>query len=137
MTKACQNTSQAVNTQRKRANRRQCISRAPKDQELKIKMESIGMQENDEDINNCPAKSRPHWPKQIIPWWKPSCVNERPPYSYATLIAHAILCSKFGRLTLSDIYVWISKNYPAYTIGKGGWQVSILFWEKCAHHSFC
>ncbi|CEG62792.1 hypothetical protein RMATCC62417_00066 [Rhizopus microsporus] len=125
MTKTCQNTSQAVNTQRKRANRRQCISRAPKDQELKIKMESIGMQENDEDINNCPAKSRPHWPKQIIPWWKPSCVNERPPYSYATLIAHAILCSKFGRLTLSDIYVWISKNYPAYTIGKGGWQNSI------------
>ncbi|OAC99712.1 fork head transcription factor, partial [Mucor lusitanicus CBS 277.49] len=49
----------------------------------------------------------------------------KPPYSYATLIAHAILTSKNGRLTLSDIYKWISEAYPYYKRGQKGWQNSI------------
>ncbi|KAG1445119.1 hypothetical protein G6F56_010023 [Rhizopus delemar] len=76
------------------------------------------------DQDYCPS-SRPDWPKKIIPWWTPSNPKEKPPYSYATLIAHAILTSQEGRLTLNDIYIWISDHYTAYSIGTGGWQNSI------------
>ncbi|CAO0790491.1 unnamed protein product [Mucor circinelloides] len=97
-----------------------------KPNELKFKIESVGIHpEDDDDLDMCPARVRPSWPKQIIPWWIPSHPNEKPPYSYATLIAHAILASKDGRLTLNDIYTWISKNYPTFSVGNGGWQNSI------------
>ncbi|ORZ00264.1 hypothetical protein BCR43DRAFT_434316, partial [Syncephalastrum racemosum] len=97
-----------------------------KSSELKFKIESVGTQlEEDDDLDMCPARTRPAWPRQIDPWWKPNHPREKPPYSYATLIAHAILCSKDGRLTLSDIYRWISENYPFYVLGQHGWQNSI------------
>ncbi|OAD67279.1 fork head transcription factor, partial [Phycomyces blakesleeanus NRRL 1555(-)] len=73
----------------------------------------------------CPARTRSAWPVNIVTWWKPSQPREKPPYSYATLIAHAILSSKDGRLTLSDIYRWISVYYPFFTLGRRGWQNSI------------
>ncbi|KAG1141821.1 hypothetical protein G6F37_007478 [Rhizopus arrhizus] len=94
---------------------------------LRFKMESIGMQleEEDDDLHTCPSRTRPQWPRQIHPWWKPADRFEKPPYSYATLIAHAILSSKDGRLTLSDIYQWISEVYPYYKKGVKGWQNSI------------
>lgn len=96
-----------------------------KPNELKFKIESVGIHpEDDDDLDMCPARTRPSWPKQIIPWWVASQPNEKPPYSYATLIAHAILASKDGRLTLNDIYTWISKNYPTFSVGNGGWQVN-------------
>ncbi|CAO3653643.1 unnamed protein product [Mucor hiemalis] len=94
--------------------------------ELKFKIESVGVHpENDDDLDMCPARVRPSWPKKIIPWWVATSPDEKPPYSYATLIAHAILSSKDGRLTLNDIYTWIASNYPAFSIGNGGWQNSI------------
>ncbi|KAI8647678.1 hypothetical protein BD408DRAFT_408317 [Parasitella parasitica] len=97
-----------------------------KPNELKFKMESVGIHpEDDDDLDMCPARTRPSWPKKIIPWWVASEPNEKPPYSYATLIAHAILSSKDGRLTLNDIYKWISQNYLAFSLGNGGWQNSI------------
>ncbi|KAI8061822.1 fork head domain-containing protein, partial [Gilbertella persicaria] len=49
----------------------------------------------------------------------------KPPFSYATLIAYAILSSKDGRLTLNGIYTWISHQYPFYSMRQGGWQNSI------------
>jgi hypothetical protein len=96
-----------------------------KSSKLKFKMESVGAHpEDDDDLDMCPARTRACWPKQIIPWWVASEPDEKPPYSYATLIAHAILSSKDGRLTLNDIYTWIAQTYPAFSVGKGGWQVS-------------
>jgi hypothetical protein len=93
--------------------------------ELRFKMESVGNHpEDDDDLEHCPSKVRSSWPNNIVPWWKPECRNEKPPYSYATLIAHAILSSKDGRLTLSDIYKWISEQYPFYKRGEKGWQVN-------------
>lgn len=87
------------------------------DREFKLTLDVFDTKED------CPARIRPNWPKEIIPWWTPSHANEKPPYSYATLIAHAILTSQEGRLTLNDIYLWISDHYKAYSIGVGGWQV--------------
>lgn len=99
-----------------------------KQPELKFKMESVGVRpEDDDDLHLCPARTRPFWPKKIIPWWTPSFPNEKPPYSYSTLIAYAILSSKDGRLTLNDIYLWISKTYAYFEAGKGGWQVYTSF----------
>ncbi|KAI8987104.1 fork head domain-containing protein [Pilobolus umbonatus] len=101
-------------------------TRKQKTVELRFKFESLGTPpENDDDLETCPSRTRSSWPRQIIPWWKPSDPNEKPPYSYATLIAHAILTSKDGRLTLSDIYKWISEYYPYYKKGEKGWQNSI------------
>ncbi|KAI9302674.1 hypothetical protein BJ944DRAFT_166816, partial [Cunninghamella echinulata] len=79
----------------------------------------IGDDDHDINIKNNENKST------IIPWWKPKDVREKPPYTYATLIAHAILSSPNGRLTLNQIYNWIAENYPYYTIREGGWQNSI------------
>ncbi|KAI8376081.1 uncharacterized protein BYT42DRAFT_546807 [Radiomyces spectabilis] len=97
-----------------------------KTSELKFKIESVGHHpEHDDDLEMCPARTRPNWPTHIETWWKACHPTEKPPYSYATLIAHAILSSKDGRLTLNDIYRWIAEHYPFYVLGQGGWQNSI------------
>lgn len=104
-------------------------SNQQKPSELKFKIESVGtpLEEDDDDLDTCPARTRSGWPRQITPWWKPSHPREKPPYSYAQLIAHAILSSKDGRLTLSDIYKWIAEHYPFFKLGQHNWQVKIIF----------
>jgi hypothetical protein len=69
---------------------------------------------------NCAAK-----PTSIIPSWKPQSTDEKPPYSYATLIAYAILSSPDQKLPLNDIYLSISANFPYYVLGDNGWQVRL------------
>ncbi|KAI8335010.1 fork head domain-containing protein [Chlamydoabsidia padenii] len=98
-----------------------------KPSELKFKMESMGAHpEQDDDLDMCPARTRANWPRTtLVPWWQPSQPQDKPPYSYATLIAYAILISQDGRLLLSDIYRWISDTYPYYLLDKRGWQNSI------------
>lgn len=49
----------------------------------------------------------------------------KPPYSYASMIALSIMESGQGRLTLSQIYSWISTHFPFYKLGDSGWQNSI------------
>lgn len=50
--------------------------------------------------------------------------GSKPPYSYASLIAQAILASPRQRLALSSIYNWITTTYPYYQGQSCGWQVS-------------
>ncbi|RUP50488.1 fork head domain-containing protein [Jimgerdemannia flammicorona] len=57
--------------------------------------------------------------------WKPKDPRDKPPYSYATLIAQAILSSAERKLTLNEIYLWISERYKFYKVGDHGWQNSI------------
>lgn len=51
--------------------------------------------------------------------------NEKPPYSYAILICLAILQSTDGKLTLSQIYHWISSHFPYFQLKDSSWQNSI------------
>ncbi|KAI5465790.1 forkhead box protein L2 [Mariannaea sp. PMI_226] len=49
----------------------------------------------------------------------------KPPHSYAQLIGMAILRSANQRLTLAQIYKWISDHYSFYSPTDAGWQNSI------------
>ncbi|XP_054902525.1 forkhead box protein I3a [Poeciliopsis prolifica] len=49
----------------------------------------------------------------------------RPPYSYSALIAMAIQSSPNQRLTLSQIYNFVSTQFPFYNRNRAGWQNSI------------
>jgi hypothetical protein len=64
-------------------------------------------------------------PIHIHPSWNPTQRTEKPPYSYATIIAHAILSSSERKLTLNEIYHWITIHYPFYSNESQGWQVKI------------
>jgi hypothetical protein len=55
---------------------------------------------------------------------KPPRKRRRPPFSYSSLIAQAILEAENERLTLREIYDWIVKKYPSlYGANDIGWQV--------------
>ncbi|KAF9883504.1 hypothetical protein FE257_003379 [Aspergillus nanangensis] len=49
----------------------------------------------------------------------------KPPYSYATLIGMSILRAPNRRLTLAQIYKWISDTFRYYKNSDPGWQNSI------------
>ncbi|CUM65236.1 uncharacterized protein PRCAT00002868001 [Priceomyces carsonii] len=51
--------------------------------------------------------------------------NDKPPYSYATLIGMSILSNQEKKLTLSQIYLWISDTFKYYKRDEVGWQNSI------------
>lgn len=59
---------------------------------------------------------------------EPSSSNSKgkPPHSYATLIAMAIAASPERKLSLNDIYTWISDTFPYYSRAGRGWKVHIL-----------
>lgn len=49
----------------------------------------------------------------------------KPHYSYAALIGQALMSSPTNRLSLNQIYQWISMAYPFFKRGEAGWQNSI------------
>ena len=51
--------------------------------------------------------------------------GSKPPYSYATLIGMSILRAPNRRLTLAQIYKWISDTFSYYKNSDAGWQNSI------------
>lgn len=51
--------------------------------------------------------------------------GSKPSFSYATLIGMAILRAPARRLTLAQIYKWISDNFKHYRATESGWQNSI------------
>ncbi|KRH95149.1 Transcription factor of the Forkhead/HNF3 family [Pseudoloma neurophilia] len=53
------------------------------------------------------------------------CMGKKKDFSYASLISQALINSPNNRLTLKEIYNYISTNYPDFTSRKKGWQNSI------------
>ncbi|KAI9304872.1 fork head domain-containing protein [Cunninghamella echinulata] len=52
--------------------------------------------------------------------------RRRPPHSYASLIAQAILTSQDQKMTLREIYEWVQTRYPhLYEANETGWQNTI------------
>lgn len=51
--------------------------------------------------------------------------NYKPPYAYAILILVALLQNDQNRLTLSQIYKWVSTRFPYFDMGNTTWQNSI------------
>lgn len=49
--------------------------------------------------------------------------DAKPPYSYAALITFAINSTSKKKMTLNDIYNWISSNFPYYRDAGTGWKV--------------
>jgi hypothetical protein len=62
--------------------------------------------------------------------------TQKPPYSYAELIAQAIKSVPSYKLPLNKIYEWISTNYPFYKLSETGWQNSIRH-NLSLNNSFC
>ncbi|KAG2216941.1 hypothetical protein INT45_012799, partial [Circinella minor] len=66
---------------------------------------------------------------------KPPRRRRRPPFSYSSLIAQAILEAEQEKMTLQEIYKWIKEKYPAlYDVEDTGWQNTIrhnLSLNKC------
>ena len=56
-----------------------------------------------------------------------SKTGTKPPFSYAQLIVQAILSAPDKQMTLSQIYNFISAQYPYYEANNRGWQVSFTF----------
>lgn len=54
-----------------------------------------------------------------------SAKHIKPPYSYATLISQAIFSSEEEKMSLSNIYQYIMRNYAFYRHSNTGWQNSI------------
>ncbi|KAJ5888892.1 hypothetical protein N7495_008933 [Penicillium taxi] len=87
-------------------------------------MEAAPLKERFIKKQKCEDATMSHIPE---PHAMPSVEDDgtKPPYSYATLIGMSILRAPSRRLTLAQIYKWISDTFCYYKNSDPGWQNSI------------
>ncbi|KAI8074097.1 fork head domain-containing protein [Gongronella butleri] len=74
----------------------------------------------DDDVRHAAMENYPGFPNAYMG------KDEKPPYSYANLIAQAINASKEKRLTLNEIYTYLLQAYPYFrNVQSTGWQNSV------------
>lgn len=56
-----------------------------------------------------------------------SKIDQRPPFTYASLIRQAILESPDQCLTLCEIYAWFMKNFIYFKENNPTWKVSFIY----------
>jgi len=61
--------------------------------------------------------------------------KSKPPYSYANLIAFAINSTAKNKMTLSEIYQWISESFPYYNETSNGWKVGCINFVSLFTHA--
>jgi hypothetical protein len=87
-------------------------------------------------VHSSPAqRAEPHRPVDLNAEYKGTDLGRRegkPPYSYVNLITFAINSTSKKRMTLNEIYQWISENFHYYRKAGNGWKVvhDILVYEK-------
>lgn len=81
--------------------------------------------------HNVPQKQQREASEIEVPKSRPMRKRRRPPHSYASLIAQAILTSQYQRMTLREIYEWVQTRYPhLYEANETGWQVRAKHYFK-------
>jgi hypothetical protein len=82
-------------------------------------------------INHSTAlRAEPHRPVDLNAEYKGNDHARRegkPPYSYVNLITFAINSTPKKRMTLNEIYQWISENFHYYRKAGNGWKVNIKY----------
>jgi len=58
----------------------------------------------------------------------------KPPYSYAALIIMAMKSKSCSKMTLSEIYKWITDNFVFYKHAEPSWQVSDNYYNNNCHY---
>ena len=62
----------------------------------------------------------------IKPWLALRSTQQRPPYSFSCLTFMAIETSGRKRLSVKEIYTWVTENFPYYqSVPSGSWKNSI------------
>ena len=95
-------------------------------------IDGTGEDENDDELRDFPSSAstivsvskRGRERSFLLPSADEFQDGSKPPYSYASLIAQAILSAPRQRLALNSIYTWIMQTYPYYRLQSCGWQVN-------------
>lgn len=96
---------------------------------------NYNMQTNEQNYNktinktnhSTAQRAEPHRPIDLNAEYKGGDHNRRegkPPYSYVNLITFAINSNPKKRMTLNEIYQWISDNFHFYKNAGNGWKVT-------------
>jgi hypothetical protein len=94
---------------------------------------SSGAEQKNSNVVNRPSivisaqRAEPNRPVDLFAEYKIDANIKRdakPPYSYVNLITFAINSTQTKRMTLNEIYKWISDNFPYYRNIGSGWKVS-------------
>ena len=80
------------------------------------------------------GRERGDLPPRVSSSPPPSGSKGKPPHSYATLIAMAIGAAPDRKLSLNDIYTWISDTFPYYSRTGRGWKVGLTNQQQHLHN---